>query len=256
MIEKENLRKMDVYSGIAFFLFGLWIVVQAFKMPMRDSWGGVMNVWYVSPALFPLFIGLMIMLLGSILCGIALYSIGMAEFKMSLRWLMSSELFRTLTGSSAIRFYGIAILFLTLVYLNLPRVDFFICALTFLIVFITMFIFFDDSLLRKLLFLYVLLEAVLLVYFGLGIEAVVTKYFQFATDLLSLFLLVIYSVYARTIIGSNPVFRKKYRTGLIVAVIAPFVIGSVFKYFLMVPLPKEGIVVTAIDYIWYFEFLK
>ena len=34
-------------------------------MPMKDTWGGVQNVWFVSPALFPLFVGAMIMLLGA-----------------------------------------------------------------------------------------------------------------------------------------------------------------------------------------------
>ena len=68
MLEKEKLRKADVYSGAVICFFGLWIVLQAFKMPMKDSWGGVQNVWYVSPAIFPLFVGCMIMLLGGLLC--------------------------------------------------------------------------------------------------------------------------------------------------------------------------------------------
>ncbi len=80
MLDKEKLRKADVFSGIVFFLFGLWIVYQAFKMPMKDSWGGVMNVWYVSPALMPLFIGFTIMLLGAMLCRVALKSIGWKTF--------------------------------------------------------------------------------------------------------------------------------------------------------------------------------
>ena len=54
MLEKENLRKADVYSGAIICLFGLWIILQALKMPMKDSWGGVQNVWYVSPGIFPL----------------------------------------------------------------------------------------------------------------------------------------------------------------------------------------------------------
>ena len=39
MLKQENLRKADVYSGAAIFLFGLWVVLQALKMPMKDSWG-------------------------------------------------------------------------------------------------------------------------------------------------------------------------------------------------------------------------
>ena len=54
MLEKEKLRKADIFSGLAIFLFGLFMVLMASEMPMKDSWGGVQNVWYVSPALFPL----------------------------------------------------------------------------------------------------------------------------------------------------------------------------------------------------------
>jgi hypothetical protein len=53
MMEKEKLRKADIFSGGIISLFGLWVISQALKMPMKDSWGGVQNVWFVSPALFP-----------------------------------------------------------------------------------------------------------------------------------------------------------------------------------------------------------
>ena len=80
MLEKDKLRKTDIYSGAAICLFGLWIILQALKMPMKDSWGGVQNVWYVSPAIFPLFVGCMIMLLGALLCRTALKMVGFKAF--------------------------------------------------------------------------------------------------------------------------------------------------------------------------------
>ena len=76
MLEKEKLRKADVYSGIIIFLFGAWIVWQASKMPMKDSWGGVQNVWFVSPALFPLFIGTTLIVLGCFLVKTAFKTVG------------------------------------------------------------------------------------------------------------------------------------------------------------------------------------
>jgi hypothetical protein len=39
-----------------------------------------------------------------------------------------------------------------------------------------------------------------------------------------------------------------------VALAAPFIIGPIFKYFLMVPMPTEGLIVAVLDYFWYFEF--
>jgi hypothetical protein len=41
MMEKDKLRKADIFSGAIISLFGLWIILQALKMPMKDSWGGV-----------------------------------------------------------------------------------------------------------------------------------------------------------------------------------------------------------------------
>ena len=118
MLEKEKLRKADVYSGIVIFLFGAWIVWQASKMPMKDSWGGVQNVWFVSPALFPLFVGAMIMLLGLLLVRTALKTIGLKAFGDTLQWLFSKNLLQFLNTVSILRFYAIAVLFLAFVFLK------------------------------------------------------------------------------------------------------------------------------------------
>ncbi len=104
MLEKDKLRKADVFSGALVFLFGLWVVGQAVQMPMRDSWGGVMNVWYVSPALMPLSIGGVITLLGAILCRIGLKATGLAAFKDNLRWLASAEMVALLKSEATCGF--------------------------------------------------------------------------------------------------------------------------------------------------------
>ena len=76
----------------------------------------------------------------------------------------------------------------------------------------------------------------------------------FAKDILTLAFILGYCLYAWQLIRSNPLLRKKYRTGLIVAVVAPVLVGLIFKYFLLVPMPAEGMVVALVDAIWYFEF--
>jgi hypothetical protein len=50
--------------------------------------------------------------------------------------------------------------------------------------------------------------------------------------------------------------RKKYRTAMIIAIASPFIVGMIFKYFLLVPMPAEGLVVAMLDYLWYLEFLE
>jgi hypothetical protein len=254
MLEKEKLRKADVYSGIVIFLFGVWIVWQASKMPMKDSWGGVQNVWFVSPALFPLFVGSMIMLLGLLLVRTALKAIGMKAFGDTLQWLFSQNLLQFLNTVSILRFYAITVLFLAFVFLNIPRIDFFLSAVLFLSVFITMFYFDEAELLKKLFFFYLAGTVFFIFYFALNLEGLLRPVLPFAKDILALVFILGYCLYAWRLIRSNPLLRKKYRTGLIVAVVSPFVVGVIFKYFLLVPMPAEGMVVELLDAIWYFDF--
>lgn len=255
MLDKDKLRKADVFSGAAVFLFGLWVLSQALRMPMKDSWGGVMNVWFVSPALMPLFVGAMIMLLGALLCRTGFKAIGFEEFKSTLRWLVGAELKRVLASDASVRFYAIAALFLTLVYINLPRIDFFLCAILFLTVFITMFFFLDDRLLRAFLRFYLTGEALLLLFFALGLHRPSGETPSLLPDLLTLAFIALYVGYVWLRVRARAELGKKFRVGLLVSLLTPFVIGPVFKYFLMVPLPKEGLVVAALDYVWYLEFL-
>jgi len=255
MLEKEKLRKADVFSGAVVALFGLWMISEAFKMPMKDSWGGVMNVWFVSPALLPLSIGIVITLLGLLLCRIALKEIGMGAFKNTVQWLLSKHMVRFLALDTTIRFYAIAVLFLTLVFLNLARIDFFLSAVLFLFAFITMFYFYDDGLMKKFLFFYLAGELGFIIYFALGFGTLVDEMVPYGTDWLALCFLAGYVLYVWTFVRRTPDLRKRYRLGLIVGLLAPFLIGPIFKYFLLVPMPKEGLVVAVLDYIWYLEFL-
>ena len=254
MLEKEKLRKADIYSGLAIFLFGLFIVLMGTEMPMKDSWGGVQNVWYVSPALFPLAVGGIIMVLGALLTRTALKMAGIKAFVETVRWFGSRDLIQFLFSDSVIRFYAIIVLFLSLVYLTIPRIDFFLSAVLFLTVFITMFYFDDDLLLKKLLYFYLVGIGVLIVYFEAGLDTKLGRFLPFGADVLAICFILAYCIYAWILVRSRPALRKKFRTSLIVAVAAPFIIGPIFKYFLLVPMPTEGLIVAVLDYFRYLEF--
>ena len=256
MLQKENLRKADVYSGAIICLFGLWVILQALKMPMKDSWGGVQNVWYVSPAIFPLLVGCIIMLLGGLLCRTGLKTIGFKAFAETVRWLSSRALLQFLNSIPNLRFYAIVVLLLSFVFLNIPRIDFFLSAVLFLSVFITSFYFDVAEVLKKLFFFYLAGIIVLIIYFSIGLNEPLSRVVPFPADILALCFIVAYCVYAWRLIRNDVTLRKKYRTAMIVAIAAPFIVGMIFKYFLLVPMPAEGLVVAFMDYFWYLEFLE
>lgn len=254
MMDKDKLRKADIFSGSIMFLFGIWIISQALKMPMKDSWGGVQNVWFVSPALFPLFVGAMIMLLGALLARTAMKEVGLKGLKAVFRWLISPELILFLKTPSNIRVYAIAVLFFSLVYLNISQIDFFLCSVLFLVAFISMFYFDDDTLLKRMLYFYLAGTVFFMVYFALKLPAVFKPIVAFPNDWLMLAFIISYCIYTWTLIRNIPALRKKYRTALILAITTPFLIGSIFKYLLLVPMPTEGLIVAVLDAIRYLEF--
>ena len=254
MMETQKMRKADIFSGLIISLFGLWVVSQALEMPMKDSWGGVQNVWFVSPALFPLFVGGTIVLLGMGLMVNALKTVGVAGFKETLGWLKSIELIRFLKSDAMMRFHAIVVLFFSFVFLYIPRIDFFLCSVLFLTAFITMFYLDDARLLIKMFRVYLVGTLVVLVWFLLGIPAALDTRIPFSSDWLTLLFIVFYVLFVFRLTRGNTLLRKKYKTGLILSVAAPFTIGPIFKYFLLVPMPFEGLIVVVMDAIRYWDF--
>lgn len=254
MMEKKQLRKADIFSGSIIFLLGLWIISQALKMPMKDSWGGVQNVWFVSPALFPLLVGAMIMLLGGLLTRTALKEVGLKAFGGSLRWLVSPELMNYLKTAALMRFYAMVVLFFSYIYLNIPRIDFFLCSVLFLVVFINMFYLDNETVLKKMLFFYLVGTALFILFFVFGISQAMQSRLPYTGDWLMIIFIIACCIYPRTLIRNQPGLRKKYRLSLMLAFAAPFIVGALFKYFLLVPMPTEGLVVMGMDALWYWDF--
>ena len=86
------------------------------------------------------------------------------------------------------------------------------------------------------------------------IGAQLGKVFPFAADILMICFTGAYCGYAWMLVRKDPGLRKKFRTAMIVAIVTPFMVGMIFKYFLLVPMPAEGLVVALLDYLWYLEF--
>ena len=67
MKDVKSLRKADFWTSIVLFALGVAMFIGATTFPMTDSYGGVQNVWYVSPALFPMIIASTLVILSLVL---------------------------------------------------------------------------------------------------------------------------------------------------------------------------------------------
>ena len=249
-MEKDNLRRADLLTSILIILFGVWVVWEATKMPMKDSWGGVQNVWFVSPALFPLFVGSAIIVLGLILLKVAVSSIGASKVPEAIR--------STLRGAGIsrrnLKFICILILLFFFVYVDIPRVDFIIASLLFLFVFISAFHMEDWEIFKRLFRFYLAGVLIFIVYFALGFGPDSLQTSNLATDVLHLAFLAAYMAYAWRLVRGDAELRRRMKHAIVVSIISPLALGPAFKFFLLVPLPTEGIIVRLMETIRYWEF--
>jgi hypothetical protein len=124
----------------------------------------------------------------------------------------------------------------------------------FLLSFISMFYADDDALLLKLFGFYLGGALLLAGFFVAGADAALAARVPHPADWLTLGLILAYGGYARALMRGDAARRRKFRLSLTLAVAAPFLVGPIFKYLLLVPMPFEGIVVALMDALRYGEF--
>jgi hypothetical protein len=245
MMETKQLRRADFITSIILILFGAWVLFEALKMPMRDTYGGVKNVWYVSPALLPLIVGTGILVLGVVLLVAALKRGGADYFLAHLKNVWS------LLNDANQRFLAILLALLSFVYFYIPRIDFFLALLLFLSFFVHAFYFDVDAYLRKLSYLYGGLLLLFIVLFATGGAEAMDAAFEFSTDVLALCAAVGVNVYARWLAAGEKELIHRFRVAMVVIVVTPLVLVPVFRFLLFVPLPQEGGIVQLMQLIWY-----
>lgn len=252
MIEIEKLRKADIFSGTAILCLGIYSVYEAFQMPMKDSYAGVQNVWYVSPALFPLLIGSILALLGLLLIRTAIREVGMVGVKSVFNYLLSSDFKDFLKQPVTIRFYGIVLNLFVFVFLLIPHIDFFLAAIIFLLVFFFMFYCGSDERTVGLIYQIIVGGVILSVFIASGLAEKIDTFAFFSSDILVI-AFTAWLIFHYYKIAKSFALMPKFKLSLLIGFIAPFTIGIIFKYFLLVPMPHEGLVVSLLDAIWYAE---
>lgn len=245
MMEKEQLRRADFVTSILLILFGGWVLLQAFQMPMKDTYGGVRNVWYVSPALLPILVGSAIAVLGTVLLIHSIRTGGAGQVVEGVRH------FRPGLSDAGLRFLAILLALTSFVFLFIPRIDFFLSIALFLLYFVAAFFFDDTALLKKATLVYAGQCVFILLAYLSGIAGLMNSGFRYSMDVVALVFLVILWVSLRRISAGNQLLRKRLRVSMIVSLVTPAILAPVFRYLLLVPLPREGGIIELMNLVYY-----
>jgi len=124
----------------------------------------------------------------------------------------------------------------------------------FLLVFFCMFYCGTQEILIKLIWMTLIGTIALYLFMFSGLAEKISLPLPYPGDFLTIVFIgwVIYSTYRQ--INSNAALMIKFKRSLIIAFVAPFTIGIIFKYFLLVPMPFEGLIVALLDAVWYADF--
>ena len=230
------LRRADFRTAIILIAVSVVMIWTALGYPLQESYGGVENSWYLSPALFPLMIAGCLLLLSLILMANAVRFIAAEN-----QWgrLFGPELFAV--GQRGLRTLLIAGYIGGYTWLLIPNVDFVLATLLFLVVFSGTFYVCDGSRAWTLLGGY--LVGCILIWLSTAV---------FDNDRASQHIADGLAAMAIAFAVNHLLYmtRGEHRRALItiaVSVVATLLITVSFRFGLLVPLPTEGVVIEALQ---------
>lgn len=239
--DKGQLRRDDLKTGILLILLSLGVLWEASSYPMTDSYGGVQNVWYVSPALFPIIIGLLLLILALVLVGNAIAYHGLTRV-----WRDNAS-DQSKQHHVDLRFVGVAVFFSAFVYGYVSAVDFFIASAYFLFCFVSGYYLKRTNILIINIISYTLIAFVILIITRVSSEPAV----QWLTDGLTTFGLISQYLILNNSANEDTGYRTRLRWSITVSILVPAILIPVFKFGLLVPLPSEGIYIDLMEQIRY-----
>jgi hypothetical protein len=247
----KHMRGADIVIGIIFLILGILILIGSFQMPLKDSYGGVESVWYVSPALLPIIIGVVMIMLATT---ITLYGIkqGGLEILKENKIARKAQPFFT---EETLRFLAVLVPLIGLVYLNLRMIDFCIAVALYLSFTIGVFHFNNREVLTSTLKMYSLLMVINLIFRVFNLNIMLDGIFLWFTDILALIELMVLLIYMKKQIKKQDdyeaVLKHKYQQMMRVSIITPLTIAIIFRFGLRVPMPKEGFIMNFMYLIYY-----
>lgn len=234
-------RKADFFTGFVILFIAIAMLGESLTFPMTDSYGGVDNVWYVSPALFPILVSSLLIILSLTLITKAIRDGGYQQALHDLPQMLQafqSDTFR--------RFLMISLYLIAYVYGLVPYGDFFLSSTLFLLAFILPF-YLDRNDLFSISFWPLILSSLLI---GLlGSHAILPSLFIDALIIITTFFIATLSFFR---LRAEEYTAKKWRISVLSAVLTPLILVPCFKFGLLVPLPTEGLIIKTMEDIAYF----
>ncbi len=255
MVSKEKMRQADLVTAVVLLIVGIAIIAHALTMPMEGAYGGVATYWYVSPALFPLIIGGMIIILCIVLAVNAVREKAHSQLLQiiknyrSNRNISFSEKFK----SSASRVLIVIAYISGFVYLYIPRTDFFLNVLLFLVIFIGTF--YPDS--KRIMSIGAMLASSFALLFIMlivtGAADFLNNIFPYSMDVFVLIQVAAITIIFHKLIQQHQPERaqKLFTVILVTSFTVPLVLVPLFRYGLRIPLPVEGGIISIFNLVYY-----
>ncbi len=242
-LSKEELskkRKADFFTGLLILFVSITMLFESLTFPMTDSYGGVQNVWYVSPALLPILVSSLLILLSLVLIK---RSITDGGFKQAIDDF--PQLAQTIQSEGSRRFFIICSYLIAYVYGLIPYVDFFIGSMVFLLAFILPFYLDRNDLFSVSFWPFILISILIGI---LGYQGVVSS---LMVDIVLLAIMLFITLCSYFKIKDESVLFSKWRTSVATSILTPLILVPCFKFGLLVPLPTEGLVIKAMENLAY-----
>ncbi len=254
MIDKDAMRKRDFITSLVLICISIGILVGASRMPMKGNYGGVQNVWYVSPALMPLIIGSGLLILSTVLLINSIVSNGAKRAIGDIQAFVKRKPFSSVfsmgqeqgSAESVAHFATYRVLlvvleFFILIFLLIPNVDFLISLIFFLMGIMGMFYLDRIVLFLKVGTFLAAWTLVLCILMWSGLATMLVGVFEFTLDILVFLLTVALYVIMRKEAVKDPSLKKKLKIVTLLSIFVPLLVTVVFRYFLLVPMPVEGL---------------
>jgi hypothetical protein len=240
------LRKADFWSSLVLIAVSVAMLLEALTFPLRGTYAGVRNAWYVSPALFPLIVSATLVLLA---LGLLFRSVRAGGAAAALHDLWHPAAERFVRASAAFWIIGGAIA--AYVYGFIPYVDFVAGTAAFLLCFTVGFHLAGTRAARTLLAALIASGVVLLAGAFAGLMPGPRTAAAYVLDAVvwAAFMVAAAVVFAAT--SRIAELKRRFLHCFWTSLLTAFLLSVIFKYGLLVPLPREGATVALMDPIFY-----